>query len=100
MRRHDGSSGGIPQRSWVQRLPIISGQRGDHSHAWLRADGVIVDITADQFDDMPESIIVAPRSPWHGTFEQRDMGEAGFRDWQPRLVQFERAYAAILKICK
>jgi hypothetical protein len=60
-------------------------------------DGAIVDITADQFDDMPEAVIVVPRSPWHETFEQEDKGEAGFREWQARLVQFERAYAEILK---
>jgi hypothetical protein len=72
------------------------GQRGDQSHTWLIADGEIVDIIADQFDDMPESVIVAMRSPWHETFEQEDEGEAGFRG-QSRLVEFERAYTAILK---
>lgn len=46
---------------------------------------------------MSESVIVAPQSPWHETFEQEDVGEAGFRDWQPRLVEFKRAYAEILK---
>src|SRR5215467_5971474 len=56
----------------------VCGMRG-HSHAWLVADGVIVDITADQFDDMSERVIVAARSQWHETFEQEDEGEAGFR---------------------
>jgi hypothetical protein len=50
------------------------------------ADGVIVDTTADQFDDMPERVIVAPQTAWHETFEHEDMGEAGFRHWQPRLT--------------
>jgi hypothetical protein len=41
----------------------ICGQRGERSHASLTSDGVVVDITADQFDDGPESVIVASTIP-------------------------------------
>jgi hypothetical protein len=39
----------------------MCGQRGDRAQAWLMADGVIVDIADDQFDDMPDSVILASR---------------------------------------
>jgi len=48
------------------------------SHAWLRVDSYIVDITADQFDDVSERVIVARSSPWHETFEVKVEHEADF----------------------
>lgn len=40
---------------------------GDYSqsHAWLEQDGLLVDITADQFDEIDEPVIVTTDSPWH-----------------------------------
>ena len=49
----------------------VTGERGSHeagtwsSHAWLEADGLVADITADQFQDAPSKIVVAASSPWH-----------------------------------
>jgi hypothetical protein len=39
-----------------------------HSHAWLEQDGLIVDITADQFEDIHEPIIVTRDRSWHEQF--------------------------------
>lgn len=39
------------------------------SHAWLEKDGLIVDITADQFDDIDEPVIVTHDGSWHKQFE-------------------------------
>lgn len=38
------------------------------SHAWLERGGWIIDITADQFDDMTEPVIVTRESKWHATW--------------------------------
>ncbi|MER5866159.1 hypothetical protein [Kitasatospora sp. NPDC002040] len=39
-------------------------------HAWLELDGLIMDITADQFDDAPgERAWVTRDRQWHDTFE-------------------------------
>lgn len=59
----------------------ICGERGAtwaewHSHAWLHADGVIVDITADQFSEVTEPVIVTTNSAWHSTFDQESLHEA------------------------
>ena len=50
---------------------VYAGRERDsdlHSHAWLEQDGLIVDITADQFEDVNESIIVTCDRSWHQQF--------------------------------
>jgi hypothetical protein len=37
-----------------------------NTHAWLEQDGVLVDITADQFSDVDSPVIVTVDSKWHG----------------------------------
>src|SRR4051812_39929415 len=37
----------------------------DRTHAWLEQDGLLVDITADQFDDVDDAVVVGRESPWH-----------------------------------
>ncbi len=48
----------------------IGGEREQdlHSHAWLERDGLIVDITADQFDDIDEPVITTHDRGWHAQF--------------------------------
>lgn len=55
-----------------QNVKYVSGERWDpdyHSHAWVEVDGVIVDITADQFPDVSEPVLVTRDSTWHRQFE-------------------------------
>jgi hypothetical protein len=37
------------------------------SHAWLEQDDLIVDITANQFSDMSEPVLVTKDRTWHNT---------------------------------
>jgi hypothetical protein len=64
------------------------------SHAWLTQDGLIVDITADQFagENQP-SVIVTYHSSWHATWTQRPP-----RPTPPFMTdqQFREFYNAIL----
>lgn len=39
------------------------------SHLWLEVTGYVCDITAGQFEDAPERIIVAKKSSWHNRFQ-------------------------------
>lgn len=63
----------------------ITGERGSQdlgtwsSHAWLEADGLVADITADQFQDAPSKVIVAAPSPWHRCFSIEERQPADFR---------------------
>jgi hypothetical protein len=43
-------------------------ERDLHSHAWLECDGLIIDITADQFEDVDEPVIVTRDRSWHAQF--------------------------------
>lgn len=56
-------------------VDYVSGWRGRvedgsrKSHAWLEAGEVVIDITAGQFEDAPEPIIVSSSSLWHQGFD-------------------------------
>jgi hypothetical protein len=81
----------------------VSGERGEvgrdwTSHAWLRVDGFIVDVTADQFHDMDERVIVAITSPWHETFEVEDDHVGGLAVYdQVTQAKLAGIYAVIMK---
>jgi len=50
---------------------VYNGSRGlkiDDSHAWLEVDGIVVDITADQFPDNANTVIVTEDHSWHSRF--------------------------------
>lgn len=48
------------------------GRRPDgKEHVWLIQGEVIVDITADQFGDSQDGVIVTTMSPWHETWQRR-----------------------------
>ncbi|MHA1637071.1 MAG: hypothetical protein ACTSUB_03555 [Candidatus Thorarchaeota archaeon] len=44
----------------------------EQSHAWLEQDGLIIDITADQFDDVDVSIFISDDHEWYRQFENLD----------------------------
>lgn len=67
----------------------VLGERGRqsnntwHSHAWVRQKQLIVDITADQFDDVDEAVIVTNSSIWHRRFRQKVLHPADYRIYDP-----------------
>jgi hypothetical protein len=80
----------------------VLGSRGSgldfHSHAWLTINGVIVDITADQFPEISDPVIVTAQSSWHEGFEQESDHEADYRIYDERTVaELGGAYRSILK---
>jgi hypothetical protein len=46
-----------------------AGRPGGMSYAWVDIDGVIVDITADQFGQSP--VMLTTHSPWHDTWSTK-----------------------------
>ena len=54
----------------------VHGERGNISdstwqtHAWLQYGRIIIDITADQFEEIKKNVIVTTDSRWHKSFEQ------------------------------
>jgi hypothetical protein len=62
------------RREGLGTFESICGERRHpyQSHAWLTRDGLIVDITADQFaGEHQRPVIVTYHSPWHATWAQR-----------------------------
>ncbi len=41
---------------------------GFRSHAWLQRESLVIDITADQFEDFKEPVFVQSDSQWHEEF--------------------------------
>ena len=77
------------------------GERGSmpacSSHAWLEAEGGVIDITADQFSEMPQRVIVVPHSEWHAAWQGKVQHKADFRIFDPDTVaRLDRAYQTIL----
>lgn len=79
----------------------ICGQRDDWRHAWIEGQGLIIDVTADQCEDGPGPVVVAPQSPWHLLFTDRDnRGPAHIDQYQfdSARTTYERILAAIASL--
>jgi hypothetical protein len=79
-------------------LRACDGINREHSHAWLEADGIIIDITADQFPEVHRKVIVTTRSDWHETFAREKVKDrADYRIYDEFTVKrLDAAYRAIL----
>lgn len=55
--------------NYMGEFNYVVGCKNGKSHAWLKNDeGLIVDITADQFPEIVEKVIVSCNSEWHNNF--------------------------------
>lgn len=76
----------------VEPFDYVLGGRRDPSgeewtgHAWLEKDGVVVDITADQFPDGPNAIVVLRDSAWHDGFHGKRQNIADYRIYDQNTV--------------
>jgi hypothetical protein len=87
----------------IKGFRYICGERGSHdagtwtTHAWLQRGPLVVDITADQFDDAPARVIVEENSAWHEQFELDDPSASDYREWSgPGTYDLPRMYGCIL----
>lgn len=88
----------------LRGFAYVCGTRGDHAdrtwhtHAWLQNGKLVIDITADQFYDMPHAIIVDANSTWHGQFRTDRDQDGDFRAWTGMGVDpLHSMYEKILK---
>lgn len=61
--------------------------RKPYSHAWLRYDGLIIDITADQFPEVGSKVIVTCESEWHKGWEESRPESGVLQDYGVANVQ-------------
>ena len=58
------------------------------SHAWLQLDNLVVDITADQFPEITEKVIVQDFSKWHTKLNGVPQHVADYRSYNAYTVSF------------
>ncbi|HBG04589.1 MAG: hypothetical protein A2075_21300 [Geobacteraceae bacterium GWC2_58_44] len=80
------------------RSLLVLGERHGRGHAWLQLQEVIIDITADQFDDQDDGVIVTSDSSWHSSFNGNIHNVADFCLYDRHTVfELTRAYEAITR---
>jgi hypothetical protein len=74
----------------------VLGMRDGQGHAWLQLDEFVIDITADQFDDQDDGVIVSTNSSWHNSFNGNIHSVADFCLYHRDTVfELTRAYHSI-----
>jgi len=63
-------------------MRYVWGMRGEQSHAWLECGDLIVDITADQFPEIKEKILVTTDRYWHKIFKGQIRSSGNFENFQ------------------
>ncbi|MGD0278201.1 MAG: hypothetical protein ABSC11_02715 [Smithella sp.] len=58
------------------------------SHAWLQLDNLVVDITADQFPEITEKVIVQEFSKWHLKLNGTSQNIADYRIYNAYTISF------------
>jgi len=73
------------------RIDPRDADKGWGSHFWLEHGTTIIDITADQFDDITSPVIVTTNRDWHDQFiGQKRFPYAEFRDLaEPHHMEYE-----------
>ena len=67
------------------------------SHAWLQSGDIFVDITADQFPDVIDPVIVQENSEWHAGLGGKAQNLGDYRVYDPSTVaNLGRLYAMIV----
>ncbi|MCW6084244.1 transglutaminase domain-containing protein [Clostridium sporogenes] len=61
----------------------VWGMRGEQSHAWLECGDLIVDITADQFPEIKEKILITTNKSWHKKFKGQKRSDGDFEKFEP-----------------
>ncbi len=51
------------------QVDYVCGELDGGSHAWLELNGVVIDITGDQFDGRPP-VFIAARDDWYTSWEE------------------------------
>ena len=79
-------------------ITYVCGERNGGSHAWLEISGLAIDITADQFDDVNEPVLIQNPKIWHGQFSDQERRRAGYKHMHgPAIDGIERVHGEIMK---
>ena len=56
----------------------VGRRKNGNSHAWLEINSVIIDITADQFDEISDPVYIGPSNSWYQSFDIQQEHAAGY----------------------
>jgi len=83
-----GNYHGIEENSWS-------------SHVWLQSGQLVIDITADQFPNVDDKVIVSNNSIWHSTLNGRALHLADYRIYDANTkCSLERIHHKVLGFIK
>ncbi len=89
---HDGGFGSFQYVCGIRRR-----RHEKHEHAWLRRGAVIIDITADQFSEIHQPVIVTTAHRWYNAFSLRNQHVADYELYDARTKDmFADAYRRIV----
>ena len=89
------------QKRGCGSLDYVCGNRHGHSHAWLQKGDIIIDITADQFEDVEETVIVTRDDHWHREFLEESRHSADLSTYDdPTKTVLSSAYEQIISNLK
>ena len=80
-------------------VQVLAGERSDpfRSHVWLAVEGVIVDLTADQFDgERQPAVFIAASSRWHAETWRPSSFSQSFAEYEEPWRSYFRAGLAAL----
>jgi len=84
--------------SGLGQFDYVLGERDGGSHAWLGRNELVVDITADQFEEMPHPVVVERSSLWHASFHTEVLHVADFEIYDDRMrATLRGAYRAVIQ---
>ena len=63
-------------------IEYVCGMLDETSHAWLEIGENAIDITADQFDSVTESVLFQLPGIWHSRIEEQERRKAGYNQFQ------------------
>jgi hypothetical protein len=81
-------------------LGIFDKGEGEHPltgeyHTWLERDGLVIDITADQFPGVVHKVIVSSSSAWHASLKNRRLCLTDEVCYNRRREHYAQMYALI-----
>lgn len=88
------------ERQGSGRFNYMLGSRNGHSHSWMQQGDLIVDITADQFPDVAEPVIVARQSSWHAKFRRATEHVADYEIYDERTRAILSAACQIIEVMR
>lgn len=65
------------QSNGFEGVKRVFGKRGQVSHGWLEWNGIIIDITSDQFEDGLGAVYIGTDRTFHDTFLNQRYSEPG-----------------------